>query len=112
MSLKSELLAFIDDRERHMVERPQMYGLSVGNLESQVMLLEEIRALALRDGKQHFGFTTRYDEFTTKRGFGSMSFAHPPGSAVELTPPTLARLQSFASFLAEFLADCDSEQAP
>ena len=49
MKTPDEIVKFIDDWERHMLERPDMYASSPQSLEEQLMLLENLRAFITND---------------------------------------------------------------
>jgi hypothetical protein len=70
----SEIVGFIDDLQRHMLQRPSMYASSPESLEEQFGLLESLRAFIMSD-QPGFPTNSGYREYAMQVGkCGAMSF--------------------------------------
>lgn len=75
MVTMQELVQFIDDRIRQLLDRPQMYASNPGELEAVLSALDEIRDFVLH-GPLSGSVTDRgYTRFLVEMGFGALSFA-------------------------------------
>jgi hypothetical protein len=74
MKTPDEIVQFIDDMERHMLQRPRMYASNPQSLEEQLTLLENLRAFTISD-QPGFPRDSEYREYATRVGkSGAMSF--------------------------------------
>ena len=74
MKPSAEIVKFIDDMQRHMLQRPRIYASSPQSLEEQLTLLENLRVFVLSD-QPGFPTDSAYREYATRVGkCGAMSF--------------------------------------
>jgi hypothetical protein len=74
MKAPAEIVKFIHDMQRHMLQRPQMYASSPQSLEEQLTLLENLRTFVLSD-QPGFPAERAYADYAARVGkCGAMSF--------------------------------------